>query len=271
MPQLIKNLPDPEYRLAPGVGSTDLKNFYHSPGKYEYERKVVSKDQTLVNGSAAHVKILQPALFDDQYICIEGSPRRDSKQFKEIVEANPNKIILKEPDWVPMEKMVESVANNPDAASLLRDGDAEVSVFWDHKGHPCKGRIDHLRPLAEGGYLHVELKTTGKDVWPVSDFERAADQGFWDFQAGWYQEGLHQNNIDIIGTVFIWVQNKAPYNCTVYQMDQDWVQSGRNQAKTTMDQLVHWKHQPEEERWNQHPKGIHYANKPKWSAREYVI
>lgn len=270
MAQLIRNLADADYRIAPGIGSTDLKNFYHSPGKYDYERRSVSSDQVLINGSAGHVKILEPDTFDKHYVCINGSPRKDSKLFKDFEEANPGKIILKEPDWVPLEKMRDSVLSNKDAANLMSAGHSEVSVFWEHKGYPCKGRIDWLRPLPGQGYCHVELKTTAKDVWPIADFERQADKNFWDFQAGWYQEGLHQNGIVVTATVFIWVQNKPPYNCTVIEMDQTWVQSGRNQAKQTMDQLVQWKAQPEEERWNQHPKGIHYADKPKWSVREYA-
>ena len=270
MAQLIRNLADADYRIAPGIGSTDLKNFYHSPGKYDYERRSVSSDQVLINGSAGHVKILEPDTFDKHYVCINGSPRKDSKLFKDFEEANPGKIILKEPDWVPLEKMRDSVLSNKDAANLMSAGHSEVSVFWEHKGYPCKGRIDWLRPLPGQGYCHVELKTTAKDVWPIADFERQADKNFWDFQAGWYQEGLHQNGIVVTATVFIWVQNKPPYNCTVIEMDQTWVQSGRNQAKQTMDQLVQWKAQPEEERWNQHPKGIHYADKPKWSVRDYA-
>jgi hypothetical protein len=158
-------IPAEEYHKLPGLSSTGLKNFAISPSYYRTMREAYrerEQEEVLI-----HTILESDELFESQ-VKIVGDKR--TKVGKEAAAE------AKEKDLVPISQeqydrfnlIRLSVLEHPEAGPLVKTGQHEVSLFWDHPqyGFPCRGRVD----LMNGSFL-IDYKNVGALLQSPDDLE----------------------------------------------------------------------------------------------------
>lgn len=199
-PQWIQGVPDETYFSWQHLTSqSTLKIVRKLTPRDAYNDLLKGSESTPAKekGTALHIALLQPELFEDRVACGLGIDRKSNAN-KAKHEAHglkhAGKIILKAPDFENCHAAIEIIKGHPLAMSLLEmDGVQKelAGVFLDaESGALCKFKLDlcgYWR--AEGGHnVIVDIKTTSCDM---SDdaLERDIGKFGYDVQAAFYTHG----------------------------------------------------------------------------------
>lgn len=207
------------YRSIDAVNYSTLKHLRPpdgSPARYRYflDHPTLPTKAMLL-GSAVHTAVLEPERFSIEYVVWPGDRR--TKKYREFAEyeEGEGRTILTSSEFETCEAIAESVRSNLDAAAILSEGEAEQTLRWTNPetGIECKGRADWVRPG-----LVADLKTT-HDI-SARNFSRHAWYMGTFFQMAMYQEGVEQMTGAIPAMTIIAAEQKPPYLCAVYQIDE---------------------------------------------------
>jgi hypothetical protein len=97
-----------------------------------------------------------------------------------------DRIILDDEDYNEIIMAADNIKANQHLQHAFHNGKAEVSVFWEQQGIPCKARFDYLKPRAV-----VDLKSTRNHLqqrWPVAVANFLA-RGRYEIQSAHYLNG----------------------------------------------------------------------------------
>ena len=211
-----------DYDNIPALRRSNLWLFKKSPAHYKYA--VENPDEptpALLFGTAAHMAILEPERFEQEYIVAPKIDRRTKAGKEEWARLmDSGKSVLSAEDAETIRAMKNAVMENELAASLI-EGEHEVPVLWtDLKtGEVCKCKPDVI-----GKDLIVDYKTTNSCE--DGHFERSARDYGYQLQAAMYREGLLQTRYKEYGFAFIAQEKKAPYAVRVYMCDPGWIDDG---------------------------------------------
>lgn len=242
------DIPNDEYHAMEGVSSSHLKPLVLKSAKHYQswltEEPKDSNEMTI--GSAIHCLVLEPHLFDKQYVvCLEAEDKR-SKEYKKAVEENPGKIILTGSQYETITNAATSIAKhlaeNPDFQALL-DNEAirEKAFFWTD---PDTGVLCKVKPdiLTKWGVI-VDIKST-RDASFDSFQKSIVDFGYF-ISAPFYLDGIKQaieqsgdpvlKQIKLPSSfLLIAVETSAPYDVVVYYLDQNTIEIGRSLYKKAL-------------------------------------
>ena len=175
-------------------------------------------------GTAFHCMELELADFNKKYISTTCTDKR-KKEYKDIVAANPNSIILTKPELTQLEEMSEALLETSEAIELIADGQTEQSWKFTHiqTGLECKIRTDCLR---HDIYTCIELKTSKN---PESFLKDVQKYGYHR-QEAIYRMGLQENGIRIDTFKFVVVGTELPKpKVCIYELDFEALQIGIDQ------------------------------------------
>lgn len=164
-------------------------------------------------GSVVHALVLgvgdYEVLFFDSYRSKKAKAARD-----EARAGGRAPILLKK--YEEAVAMRDSVMRDTNAAALLNEGVAEVSVWATDPatGVVMRGRMDWLRPSG----VFVDLKTTGRPADEAGFMGTVWDYGYG-FQAAYYEKLMALNGRKS-SPVWIAVEKNAPYNTGVFLPDE---------------------------------------------------
>ncbi|MGZ4807632.1 MAG: PD-(D/E)XK nuclease-like domain-containing protein [Ilumatobacteraceae bacterium] len=233
-PGLVYDLPNDAYHaLTDWFGSTQLKG--HLP---EHYGSGGSKD-ALTFGSLFHAVVLYPHTLADLYTVLDAevvglkadgtradNPTNTTAWKRAVAEVEQSgKVVIAQADWDRAHAMRDSVLAHPEAAALLfaNDGRSEVSGFAiDTDGLKHKARFDRLN----AGTI-VDLKSTAAKPGPRSLNRAVADYGY-DLSAAHYLAVAELLGLDVDSFVFVFVGKEAPYRVSVCDLDDMWLERGRN-------------------------------------------
>lgn len=232
-----------EYRSNPAISRSELnilREFTPMHFKYAEEHKEEGETLALLEGRAAHKRILEPESFAEEFTVAPQCDRR-TKEGKEIYAAfvaeSEGKDVLTTDSFQKVTEMAEAMEKNEQAMKYLK-GEHEQSFFWTdpETGEACKVRPDCIAEVDGKKYI-VDYKTTESCV--DGAFERSVRKYGYKFQAGMYREGVFQNTFDDYGFVFVAQEKKAPYAVRVYVCNEDFINEGYEQFRQTIN-LYHW-------------------------------
>jgi hypothetical protein len=188
----------------------------------------------MVLGSATHTWLLEPHLFDGEFLVADIDRR--TKAGKEM-EASCNASgleILKPDEMQQIDAMIKSVNSHKSASVLIAKGEAEQSVFWtdEETGIELKCRPDFYR---NDGII-VDLKTC-LDASPEA-FAKTILNSNYHIQAAMYLDGMKAQNVFAEIFAFIAVEKEAPFAVGVYVLDNDFIEIGRQQYKKALQILA---------------------------------
>lgn len=234
------SLTNAEYHAHSAVSKSGLDMVRRSPLHYwnrylNPDRVIEPPTPAMVLGSALHARVLEPHLFDDEYIVApEGIDRRtkEGKLLWADFEAQAEgRTVLKAEDAAHIEAMAAAVHRHPAARTILRiPGQCEQSYFWidPETGEECKCRPDWH---SDDRRLIADVKTT-EDASPAG-FGRSVIKYRYNVQAAFYQQGLGAEQF-----VFIAVEKKPPYAVAVYATPQSAIDRGLRDAMEDLRRIA---------------------------------
>jgi exodeoxyribonuclease VIII len=203
-----------QYHADPAVSASHLHAIARSPYHYwsrylDPKRSAMEPTAAMRLGSLVHCAVLEPEDLLQRYgVCAPRNTKAGKEQAERMVAAGIEAVT--QSDMALALSMAASVRVHPAASTLLAQGKAEQSFWWDDAttGLRCKCRPDWYH-----GTTVVDLKTT-TDASP-SGFARSIATFRYHVQASHYLSGLHGAE----RFVFIAVEKTAPYAVAVYELD----------------------------------------------------
>jgi len=218
------------------VSATDITNFIKSQKHYvAYVNKEIVMEETPSQklGSAVHCAILEADEFEKRYTFFEKAmlPFPDStmaknenkKWHEKFLLESVGKVVLNSDEYAKVKGMQDSVLGNPIAVQLLRGCDVETSIYGEYEFEDKTIKV-RLRPDAinlKQNYF-VSLKTT-QDASP-DGFGRECYSYNYHVKEAFYLKSLIKLLPDSqkpLTGYFIAVENKAPFVCQVYDMNEE--------------------------------------------------
>lgn len=217
-------------------------------------------------GSAFHTLVLEPQLFDDQFIIAPekvllkdvGRDRYESykSELDKVEMGSLGKTLLSAKQYDTLNYMRDSVLKHEQASRILKDAEVEQSLFWidEHTGIKCK-----IRPDIWQASIIADLKTT--DDASESSFQRAMVDYGYHVQAAMIREGVREViGYDMKNIVFIAVEKKFPYSTVTYIIDDIALEYGLIEFK---NQLLKLKSCRESNIWESYENKV--ISLPNWA------
>lgn len=265
-PHITYDMPDADYRDAPGLSSTAIKHLLKSPAHYQWARMHRREKVSFDLGHAAHAKILGVglgvAVYRDEDLTPSGNVSTKAATVQWAAEQRAAGLAPITPEqYAAVDAMAEKVATHPVAGKLIGSGIGrpEVSLFWDdpQTSVACKGRIDYLHDDAP---VAVDLKTT-RDADPRKFGRIAADYGYAE-QAVHYLHGLTAVRGDMDAAFYqVLVETEAPHHVSVVQLDEMFRLLAETRVRHAIDTYAECLKTNE---WPGYPALIHPVAAPGW-------
>lgn len=250
-------LSNQEYHAEKGYLSTSgIKLMLQSPAHFKQYQRTESPDMVL--GTALHMILLEPEKFFDTYAVYNGDKR--GKPYTEFIEANPNKIIIKQDVMTTLSGMRESVLSYPkiDMERVLNEGKKEHSVFWEdpETGIGLKARADCLT-----GNVIFDLKKT-QDCRPYKFIRRCVDLRY-DIQSAHYKEGYRRFLGEDVRFMFIAIEDTAPYGVWIHESSMSMEAKGEMDARRAINQYAKCQ---KENNWPLYAEPYSEIEWPEWAS-----
>ena len=206
-----------EYHADPAISASQLKTVMQSP--YHFWSKYLDSSRTptiatsaMKLGSLTHCCVLEPDQVSARYGITPDRRSNAGKALAAEMEASGIEAVTAQ-EMEQALAMAASVRSNSTVSSLLSNGAAETSHWWDDvaTGMRCKCRPDWL---SADGETIVDLKTC-QDA-SAAGFASAIGRFFYQVQAAHYLCGTLAKRF-----VFAAVEKSAPYAVGVYELDAE--------------------------------------------------
>ena len=219
------------YDKAPGLRRSDLWKINKSPHHFKTHMESEREDTaSLKFGIATHKYILEPNTFFDEYAIAPKVDKRTKAgketwlNFAADCDTN-NKEPLDQKDFDIIKAMADAVNADPLAKQMLT-GQHELEFYWTDPmtQEPLKCKCDNIG-MYNGKKIIVDYKTT--DSCEDGHFERSSKRYGYQFQTGFYTEGVFQSTGEACGFAFVAQEKKPPYACRVYLCSDMYVEKGK--------------------------------------------
>ena len=224
---------DRQYDRMEGVRRSDLAWIKKTPAHFLYHmQNKQNEEQTpaLLFGSAAHKYILERDTFYDEYAIVPAVDRR-TKEGREQMQAF--KAEHGRQSWIDgdtlatIQDMRTALLLNEEVREILTgEIRTEVPFVWtdDETGEVCKCKADILAEIDGVPYV-IDYKTTLSCE--DGAFERTCRKFDYDYQAGFYLEGINKCTLEDHGFAFIAQEKQAPYLSRLYICDDGFINAGK--------------------------------------------
>ncbi len=256
------------YHSSHGISKSGLDLIHKNP--FEFKHYIIDKNERsstpqMEFGTRVHEAILEPDSFkikyvpDTEFLALGSRLTKKYKAAKEDFEnANTDITIIKEEEYDNIAKVADAVQNHSLAGDLLRDGEAERILRWNHAGIECKCRVDLIRDRDE---LVVDLKTTTD----ASKFESSVAAFRYHVQAAWYCWGVYQCLKRDVRMLFVVVERDEPYGIRVCSLNDESVKCG---TREVFEDLELYKRCMDEGHFPNYEEMIEVISLPKWRLNE---
>lgn len=238
IPGIYPKMSNDDYHAGTGVSKSGLDWIARCPAMYRAKyitREIVGKESpALAVGKAAHLAVFQPDIFDTE-VAVAPDVDRRTKAGKEDYAAfqkeSAGKTIISQTEHDQVRYIADAVHRHPIAAGMLRDGQAETSIFsTDQK----TGELVKVRP----DWMHQELLVDLKSILNASPdyFSRELWNRRYYVQAPFYLDVANQEYAGRFNNfLFICAEKEPPYLVEVYLIDQSSIQAGRDEYRRCLD------------------------------------
>lgn len=229
---LIDDLDIDEYHARAEVSKSQLDTLDLSPAIFfarhrDPQRPPSPPKSGQLEGQLAHCAVLEPDEFGKRYV-VGPILNRNTKAWKEFVEANADRIAIQEDQFDAAMRQAESVRMLPEIREALALGRAEVSAFWtdEETGVTCRCRPDWVHDCGEAGVILLDLKTYS--IASAIEFRRQVARKRYDVQAALYSDGFEAaSGRPVLGFVFVAVETEYPFAANAFMLDEESLESGR--------------------------------------------
>ncbi len=227
-PGLYPGIPMAIYRAWSAINASSLRTMRDkSPMHMRYEQMHGrTETEAMKIGTAAHAAVLQPDLFETDYVEIptfSGAGTRAAKE--EWLAEHEGEIFLKADQLALVGRLCDAVRNHP-RASALCEGQAETSMVWTdpNSGVLCKARPDMLSTRTSAV---VDAKFV-RDASPDA-MSKALWQYGYALQAWFYLTGARECGEPRDKFIVVAVEKAMPHAIGVYVIGDATLQAASDQ------------------------------------------
>lgn len=240
---LHRGLSMADYLALPFMSASRLEAMRRSPRWFNHQRTAPPKtSDALERGTALHLRILEPALYETRYVVAEpcvvplkSGPRKDQAC------GNPGLFKLRGVGWAcgqhlkggepengaetitadndaRVKGMAKVIEEHPRAKSLFEGrGEFEATIIFED---PDTGVLVRVRPdrLVERAGMYVALKTT-RDATPEAFAKDAENRGYFRSFA-LYRRAFRAIGWPYSTTAVLAVESEPPYDAVPYLIDE---------------------------------------------------
>ncbi len=221
-----------DYDQLTGLNWSRLSLLRKSPAHF----KLGFGDDTssLKLGTAAHMAVLEPERFAEDYVIFTGKIRRGKEwEAFETEQTRLGKSILNQKEYNEALAIRDAVRGHPKAPKYLTGGKSEVTLEWKlgsgEFSFDCKGRADFI------GDCIVDLKTT--QCAAMGPFSRSCLKYGYLGQAAWYVDGYEAQHGVRKDFVIIAVESSSPWIVQPFRIPDDLLQRGRDLYQSLLGKL----------------------------------
>lgn len=214
----VVNMPNNAYHSYEGISKSGLDLIDRSPAHYAHtERREPTR--AMVIGTAIHAAILEPDVFEQQYLLLRDVQDRRASEYKQAIKTHSPELVLtgKEADHVA--GMQESLQANTAAAALLAlPGWCELSAFVECRetGAILRARYDKLTECG----IAVDLKKT-QDI-RYDQFQRSVANYRYHVQDAFYSRVFNLiTGKPLQAFKFLTVEEQSPHASKVFALDDE--------------------------------------------------
>ena len=231
-PSLILGMPEDEYHARPEISKSGLDLINKAPKLYHWHHidaagEPFNRTPAMQLGSFVHTATLEPNLWGNDYIRQPkfGRKKAELEAAEEFAIENADKVVVPADMYEHAVQAAIAVRKHPIAASLLREGEAEVSMLArdEETGLGIRGRADWVRPSGSLVDLKTSRSAERRSYWySVRDYR-------YDVQAAFYLDLAKRCGVESEEQIFYWivVEPKPPYMVAVYWASTGMVAAGR--------------------------------------------
>jgi hypothetical protein len=237
------------YHKSDGLSSTGIKKLLRSPAHYksflEEQNKILcvpdaEPSRALTIGSAFHTLVLEPHLFEKQYIVAPDKldKRTISGKMAHINLLMSNKIVLEKHEHEMLVNMKEAIKSNRMASFLIFGGEQiyEKAGYWEDPIFnclcKCKPDIRLDRPK-----IIVDLKTTNDAS--KDEFNNSIYKYGYFISAAHYLNGMKAlTHEEWDKFVIVAVEKTPPYGVATYAISEEWLYLGRAQCRKAYEKYA---------------------------------
>lgn len=242
------NIPEAEYRAAPGVNQSTLKKIIPPYTPAHYKSAIDSRPKPPTDDQITGTLVHQ-AFFDGRkggwavrppYIDLRNA------EGKEWRKANPGHLVN-----FDIGALVEALRANPDVASVMKfKGHFGVAGWKTHgpTGLLLKGLADWLTVDSKGYTVCIDLKTVQEECSDGALFAKEIKKRRYDIQ-----DVQYRHIFGAIYFIFIVVEKAPPYVSAVYYIDAERIQYATDQWDDALRRLARCQR---ENQWPARPQGI---------------
>lgn len=235
-----------DYHRGDGISKSGLDYLEHNPSQFVWSQNAPRDKQALKAldyGTAVHTMLLEPELFDDQFVVGPNHARRSNDEkaaWAAFEEANTDRTILTAEEHRKLMIMRESVFAHPVAKAIFEaDGYNEASIFWTdgETGELCRIRPDRVIDW-HGQPVIVDVKK----VAGLDRFERHAEEFRYHVQDAMYCEG-YEKHFGV--TPLFWflcvseTVSAGKYEVEVVALPEDWKSLGHEIFRENLEKYSH--------------------------------
>ena len=260
----------------------DSNEFYHSQKQYisssmlktiakksvcHYLREDPPFGSALTIGSAFHTLVLEPHLFDDEFMVIKQKIDRRTKVGKaemarlEGLAASKNQDILLGKDHDMIQAMSHSIDQNEIYKHFLDECKKEVSFYVDDFRIPDFEHTFRVR-VRPDAYSSASINYSFGDkvhfhdnvIIDLKSCQDASPRGFkssvynfgWHIQAAYYLDVLTHvakskgNDVPFTDFFFLAVEKKSPYSAQMYCLPEALLEEGRRKYRSALKMWHHY-------------------------------
>jgi exodeoxyribonuclease VIII len=255
------------YHRMPQVSKSQLDTLDLSPQIFFARHRASNRPEPVtkagqLEGALAHCAVLEPDEFESRYV-IGPSVNRNTKVWKEFVEANPNRVAIQNDQYEAAIRQAVSVRALPEIGEALANGKAEVSAFWtdEETGVKCRCRPDWVNDCGDAGVILLDLKTYSSAS--PHEFRKQVARKFYDKQAAFYSDGYSAaSGRRVLGFVFVAVETEYPYAANAFMLDDESLEAGRQKYRKNLRTYAECERT---NTWPGYSTGIDIIRLPSWA------
>lgn len=234
-----------EYHADPAISNSRLNVFLEDPALYDgvfNRRKWPQPDGEHFHfGEAVHLSILEGRHVSEYAMEIPAdvlakNGAKSTNAYKEFAAANDTKILFKRHELETLWDVQAAIMRNEKARELLTaDGPVERPFRWLDipTGLRRRAKLDKLPESIE---CIVDLKSS-RTAKP-REFARIAFNLGYHRQAATYQDAVMAEYGEKLPFVFVVVKKTPPYTVEAIELDERFVELGRDENRKALDRLA---------------------------------
>lgn len=265
---IFLDMSEADYRAAPGVNVSSLKDMRLSPAHYKHWQETPDPDKAnaaMIMGTLTHRAKLEPHKFCyavrpeqfDSWRTKESKAWRDAQKLP-VVTPDEEQAILRCVDALTGLEVFPGITLD----DLCEIGNTEVKCFKRHPrtGLMMKGAADLVATDENGTTYVLDLKTVPEEGASESNFARKIADLNYHMQAAYYCDLFDTNRF-----IFIAVEKAGFPGVAAWELDAEDLEIGRRTNEALLEQLSRCIKTGE---WNGYHKGVRTIRMPGWKRKQ---